>query len=110
MTQDIRELVDLAALACGYTLKDDYDANGDYWPWCEELEQHWHPLDDGDGARMEAELLIWPEWWDNCVHAGRRGEGPLFPAEKYADHNGNRQTARRMASLRVAAEIGRRMK
>lgn len=110
MNQDIKQLLELAALACGYTLIDDGDERG---PWCSETGSRWRPdLDDGDGARMEAGLRIEVGWNDVCAIAlGYTGERKLFrwavPSET---HNGNRQAARRMASLRVAAEVGRGMK
>ena len=115
MKQDIKELLAHAARACGYTLVDDYDVNGEYWPWCRELDRRWHPLDDGDGARLEERLWFEFKWFDEYVHSHffseKNKEIPEWGrAEHYADHNGNRQAARRMASLRVAAEIGRRMK
>ena len=67
----------------------------------------WRPHDDdGDCARMEAALGIDLEWAEDGVIAINRDKraGVLFE-----DYNNDRNAARRMASLRVAAEIGRAM-
>lgn len=113
MTHDIRELLELAAKACGYEIQWDHftnlpmmltDSGADVRTWAPHI-------DDGDGARMEAQLAISLHIADGAVYAScRTASGTLMTCEKRADHNGNRQAARRMASLRVAAELGRRMK
>ncbi len=110
MTDDIKDLLTLAAKACGYEVD-----------WCEETgrpairDQHGGAdylaphLDDGDGARMEAKLHIDVTW--------NKGEGLVFanlyeihPVHEYfTDHNNDRQAARRWASLRAAAQIGGQM-
>lgn len=124
MTQDIRKLLELAAKACGYSIHDWFDGDS-AWAYRigSELDFYgelsifrWAPhLDDGDGARMEAKLSITPWWKDSYIRAQhwcREGDQliSLEHDQNYADHNGGRQAARRRASLRVAAEIGRRMK
>lgn len=54
-----RELLEMAAKAAGYTLDDDFDVNGEWWPWCVELKDHWHPLtDDGDALRLGARFGV----------------------------------------------------
>lgn len=120
MTQDIRELLELAALACGYENFAICEGEG----WCtvriNGRQTAWNPrLDDGDGARMETQLGIGLHRLRQVVEAFVDRDSPTSEmyydpeitwSENYADHNGNRQAARRMASLRVAAEIGRRMK
>lgn len=126
MTQDIKELLELAALACGI----DACAVGDYGVdddglWLkggrtEDNHKYWAPhMNDGDGARMETQLGIGLHRLRQVVEAFVDRDSPTSEmyydpeitwSEHYADHNGNRQAARRMASLRVAAEIWRRMK
>lgn len=67
----------------------------------------WNPLvDDGDCARMEAAIGIHVTWHSDGVVCGKRiwQETAMFE-----DHNGDKQAARRIASLRIAAEIGKAM-
>lgn len=121
MTQDIKELLELAALACGVEVTPveirpaDRSLPVEFIGYRAELSQvaprgWWNPhLDDGDGARMEEKLSINLSWDDYSVTAVSEHRLVLVN-ERRSDHNGNRQAARRMASLRVAAEIGRRMK
>ncbi len=67
----------------------------------------WNPLDDdGDGARMEAALGIHVTWHSDGVVCGKR---IWQETEMFEDHNGDKQAARRIASLRIAAEIGKAM-
>ncbi len=70
----IKELLTLAAKACGYTLEDHYDVNEIYYPWCHEIRgglgDYWAPhADDGDCFRMETELKIEPRHNGECVVA-----------------------------------------
>ena len=60
--------------------------------------------DDGDCARMEAALGIHVAWHSDGVVCGLRWAGAT---ELFDDHGGDKQAARRMASLRVAAEHGK---
>lgn len=109
-----RELVVLAAKACGYKLDLEFrplglpffhserralalDSGGWFAPG----------VDDGDCARMESALGIDLMWSLASVEAFHEDAG--YFTEGYADHGGDKQSARRMASLRVAAEIGRAM-
>lgn len=114
-----RELVVLAAKACGYKLDLEFrpvglpffhserralalDSGGWFAPG----------VDDGDCARMEAALGIDIEWLSDEVCAYWKDEDGMLlheESEFFADHKGDKQAARRMASLRVAAEIGRAM-
>ena len=115
MSQDIRELLELAAKACGYSIHDWCDGAAWAYKIGSELDFYgelpifkWAPhLDDGDGARMEAQNYIQLSFYDSYVRANLHGDSGCV--EKYKNHNGDRQAARKMASLRVAAEIGRRM-
>ena len=66
---------------------------------------YWNPGgDDGDCARMEAALGIHVAWHSDGVVCGLRWAGAT---ELFDDHGGDKQAARRLASLRVAAEHGR---
>ena len=121
MKQDIKEILELAAKACGYT-RTGTNFNGWFYVgmYPNNPIDKWHPHeDDGDGARMEEKLGIEFEWQRVGVvcseWVGQDLAAKWLPAisrirESYADHNGNRQAARRMASLRVAAHIGERMR
>lgn len=65
----------------------------------------WAPsTDDGDGARLEAALGITVEWNDDLVVSITKhhafGQGP-------STHGGDKQAARRLATLQVAAAIGK---
>lgn len=121
MMTDHKELLELAARACGITvirsrLHDpgfqDFLIQGSARNTTESLGG-WNPItDDGDCARMEAQLGIDIEWrvTEGCVVAKARIDGDLrWRFEYFADHNNDRNSARRLASTRVAAEIGRRM-
>ena len=104
-----REQLELAAKACGYVIERwmndssataicGMDKNG---------IKVWEPLhDDGDCARMEAALGIDVEWeiftrevWSSC--------GNVEIMERFKDYDGDKNAARRAASVAVAAEIGR---
>lgn len=101
-----RELLELAAKAAGIELKWMAVVNG---PQAGEVFcSNWHPgTDDGDCARMEAALSIRVEWWRDSVTAYRQELG--CANIQYSSHGGDRNAARRLASLQVAAEIGRAM-
>ncbi len=115
MSNDTKELLTLAAKACGYDLD-----------WCLDTcrpairDQHggasfWSPdIDDGDCLRMETELglmHVWPKQKPHvaCWFQVYESEGTIVRKEAFTDHNGDKNAARRLASLRVAAELGRRM-
>ena len=107
---DSREMLAQAAKAAGavwaknlntwliWKGPEDPDEGG---AWCE-----WAPLtDDGDCARMEADISISIQWEEKCIEVFHEDTGYL--TEAFIDHGGDRQAARRLASLRVAAEIGK---
>lgn len=113
---DIRELLELAAAATGRNAWDgweyfDYYANAVRMRCVRDgkVVATWQPnTDDGDCARMEAQLLIAVEYpcRDSvCSHAATH-----WHLEPFANQGGDRNAARRLASLRVAAEIGRRIR
>ncbi len=98
-----RELLALAAKAAGYDIR--IPGNSDLL-LIGGLS--WHPLmDDGDCARLEAACGIDVEWWRVGVVA--HGPETARMREAYADHANHRQAARRRASVRAAAEIGKGM-
>lgn len=111
MTPDIKELLELAAKAAGLELdKFSYveKPNTPAYFTAKNYVGRWNPAtDDGDGARMEASLMIDVIWAYGCVAA--RVSGMPDSVEAYKEYP-NKQAARRMASLRLAAEVGRRMK
>jgi len=117
MNQADRELLELAAKAIGakpwedgawpgVCLSDDPEitpfeakANGVH-------KKEWNPLrDDGDCARMEAHLKLNVEWCGSFVLVTDT-ETNARCSEHFVSHDDD-QAARRIASVRVAAEIQR---
>lgn len=120
-----RELLEMAAWAAGVRydpeLSKPHPTSGAFWGlWLlydreptEHDRRHWNPLtDDGDCARLEAALGIDVEWWGVGVIA-RKLRGLPHPdivvRMLFDDRGGDRNAARRAASVAVAAEIGRQM-
>lgn len=101
-----RELLEYAAKACGFKIVGYGEwRNGIEWA---ELEcgTFWNAKeDDGDCARMEAELGLDITWYKEWVSAISKHAAGYADYKDYPD----KQAARRMASLRVAAEIGKSM-
>jgi len=95
-----RELLELAAKAAGYTLREQYAG---YPPIAEELNAAWNPLtDDGDALRLAVKLGLLkghPALLHEFASTVFPGGAPQDP---YA--------ATRRAIVRAAAEIGRGMK
>ena len=103
------ELLELAAKAIGK-------------PWPQNISgfamqyegiRPWNPIhDDRDNAQLEAKLGIDTQWnlYGVVVH-------PRIPAdpnreiiyERYMNHNNDKQAARRLASVRAAAMVGKAM-
>lgn len=72
-------------------------------------EGPWNPLDDdGDCARLESICDINIVRQTESVTAVAPNGWPGI-TEKYEDHGGDKNAARRMAGTRAAAEIGRAM-
>jgi len=93
-----RELLELAAKAAGI---DGFFVDAGLNAGSNALPKVWNPLtDDGDEARLEGMLCFDVMWGmasvtvDSCT-------------ERYNDHGGDKQKARRFAGVRAAAEIGR---
>ena len=113
------ELLELAAKAAGIAIdKSPHNGGGHGNTGFDILgnvildwhnNKTWNPLyDDGDCARLEETLLLEVKWDSYGVSVG---ESNLWPEiEKYTAHDGNKQAARRMATVRAAAAIGRDMK
>ncbi len=105
-----RELLEKAARAAGYTLEDEYDANGLYWPWCFEEGKRWCPLtDDGDALRLLTKLPF-RELYVSEIGATvswRTDGGPHgLKCDEYADeHGGDLNAATRRAIVRAAAAM-----
>lgn len=102
-----KELLLLAAKAAGYRIEC---AISTLYPYGDVFffgGKAWNPrTDDGEGARLEAALGIHVAWHSDGVVCGLRWAGCT---ELFDDHGGDKQAARRMASLRVAAEQGKAM-
>lgn len=98
-----REILELAAKACGQPAE-----RLDVGAWCDCA---WNPLhDDGDCARMENMLGIDVTWHFAFIPFVQSKHGDFLLCEFIHNHKDDRGAARRMASLRVAAEIGKAMK
>lgn len=107
-----RELLEAAARAAGL-FDDGYRPvlrAGEGWvcirPATDKFpfQSVWAPLtDDGDEARLEAAIGIDVTWLLDqvCVHDSW---------ERFADHGGDKQAARRRAGVRAAASLGERGK
>lgn len=76
--------------------KDDLN-NGD------ELPIYWNPLTSNDDCfRLETALLLPPRFVEEGVWSG------FSSFESFAEHNGDKDKARRYASTQAAALIGKR--
>lgn len=111
MQNDI-ELLSLAAKAAGIELQCSRVIGQS--PRKSSCWSVWNPgQDDGDCARMEAAIGIDIEWQHIGVIARklehRIDKKDVIVREAYGHHEGDRNAARRAASLKVAAEIGRSM-
>lgn len=103
MTDDIKSLLIDAAKAAGikgmFVGDDFYETRSDY------LSYPWNPLtDDGDSARLRTALEIDVEY-DKSGAMVKHADDAW--AALYTDHSGDKNAALRMATLKLAAEIGR---
>ena len=105
------ELLELAARAASiewYGFYGDAEVECQYLDIGEDDVIEWNPLtDDGDCARLEAELGICIEWWSDSVCC-TVGNGSSW-TEVFADHK-DKNAARRYSSTTLAAAIGKEMK
>lgn len=94
---EIKELLEKAARTL--LPKSSYENKAFMRGWF----SNWNPAtDDGDCARMEAELgidIAWHKEWVGAISSHAAGDAD------YSEFGGDKQAARRMASLRVAAAI-----
>ena len=100
-----RELLELAAKACGYTIRENgTDVNGETWYWCEQIADCWNPLNDnGDALRLAVKLQLAiaidsDRSWSHHVNVMMGSE---------VMHNGDQEAATRRAIVRAAAELGK---
>lgn len=103
-----REMLELAAKAAGSRLQWRDMCGGYERVFRVPLlgGKPWNPFtDDGDEARLEAVLGLNVLWGSRTVTVGRKHFGPF--EERYQEHGGDKQAARRRAGVRAAAEIGR---
>ena len=112
---DDRKLLELAAKAAGIEIRRGKGHQSDML--FRQVEDsrgivtgvEWSPLkDDGDCARMEASCSIDVEWHAMGVVAQillDLREQTIRVREPYADHDGDRNAARRRASTRAAAAM-----
>ena len=119
MTPELRELLELSAKAMGYEVMPPQPIDGE-WIWCGDGQGRpftWIPhRDKAQCFDMECALKIRIEWDKTTLpgvmasheHSDELGDVSVA-AELFEWHNNNRAKARMRASLRVAAEIGRRM-
>lgn len=106
-----RELLELAASAAGLRVKRE-EIHGCYWvePGQGLVIKPWHPgRDSADCAELETAVGLDIEWYETEVRA-MRFDPEVSAFEKFDDHGGNKQKARMWATLRAAAEVGRRAK
>jgi len=108
MTTDpiTREDLEMAAKAAGL----NYRIDGEHILEVVFDDGHlpWDPSeDDGDCARMEAAVRIDLEWGWGCVDVYAAG----VPAGRawFIDHANDKSRARRYASVKLAAAVGRAM-
>ena len=101
-----RELLEPAAKAAGVEL------------WLNSVSSYrngangptWNSLtDDGDCARMESACGIDVSWYSDEIITISVNHN-LSSIGLYADHNGDKDAARRLASTRTAAQIGEKLK
>lgn len=105
---DLKELLPLAAKACGVEGELGETLGGH--PCIVTRQGAWRPqLDSGDGAEMEDKLRISVIRTAKDYVTAEHMELTKMMQERIADHP-TEGHARRWASLRVAAEIGRSMK
>jgi len=105
MTSD-RELLELAAKAAGYTLVENCDMHGEYWPWCNELADNWCPLtSDSDALRLAVKLGLAVSIEYNFGSTMVIWGPPIASVRE--EHNDDPYAATRRAIVRAAAEIGK---
>ena len=94
-----RELLELAAKACGL-IPTEFEGSDDFMFGV----LSWFKPHLDDGARMEAQLSVCVEWSEAWVISWH---GNVQQTVLFSTHNGDKNAARRAASVAVASEIGR---
>ncbi len=117
MNEQDRETLDLAAKAAAAAGAPIIltDAGPQIIEWTDgksESYRVWRPdADDGDGARLEAALAIEITWnrvaASACVYDDT-GAPIAHAFGHFSDHSGDKQAARRMATVRCAAALAKR--
>lgn len=107
-----RELLELAALAAKLPVRWVDGFGFALHPNGESIRVWWNPLeDDGDCARLEVAMHMMVDVGDLGVLATYLGENlNADHVALYKDHGGDKNKARRFASVSVAAEVGEWMK
>jgi hypothetical protein len=107
-----KELLELAAKAAGYEIKFEPPAVGGAERCWRKLRdgawKSWEPRESNDDCfRLETVLGMAPAWYRDGVGVNHK-DGRASPIVGfYTDHNGDKDKARRYASTRAAAEIGK---
>ena len=103
-TDDTRKLLELAAKAAGI----EWPQNLTSAQIQIEGMRYWNPIESSaDCGELEAKLMVCVQWFQDAVTTHCHTATKLqLATEKYADHNGDRQAARRMAVTKLAAKIG----
>jgi len=117
MSEDVMELVELAAVARGLKGRalERLEVRGHYvysaYDGVERTRYDWLG-DDGDSARIRSALLIDVNWHadGDVVCLSDIENVGIIHSEALTHHNGDRNAALRLATLKVAAEIGRAIK
>jgi hypothetical protein len=106
-TRTDRELLEMAAKAAGYEFVRHSECGSGVL--LAGVQDAWRPLvDDGDCARLEALCGIDVKWWHDAVEAICRRDWPCqtYAFERFSACSGDRNAARRRASIRAAAALG----
>lgn len=109
-----RETLELAAKAAGYEVyairdlaEEGEDSNITVYLRDANQIRAWNPEhDDGDSARLGTDLMLGCQFGERFVLVLN---DKVAMYEYYDLHDGDKHKALRIARLRVAAEIGRRM-
>lgn len=102
-----RELLQLAAKAAGYGVRFQDGMTAGIWTKESGVTRcYWNPLEeDGDTARLEVSCQLSVDVTEFGVLSEKADGIACF--ETFTKHNGDRNKARRRASVRAAAEIGK---
>lgn len=106
MTEEEREMLELAAKAAGYEVSECTCKKEIRVSVSPRRYAHWNPLeDDGDALRLAVRLGM-------CVDVRQAHTEVTPPGDRYTEseeHEDDPEAATRRAIFRAAVEIGRRM-